>query len=258
MTQKIIKGNENLARQIKSRRSELGLTIEEAATRAGVGTKTWYRYETGESIRKDKCKGICKALNWNVLPDQNGEKDEKISIKEFKKHEAWSNYLESNFGVEAAVSFAAGSDILYDYINEDMEELSSLPVGTHIGQLSVSWLKSSLPEQFLMYYDYEFLYQMKCSLRQIRMCTKNDSSMVAHSVMEELLIYLCNKEGLLFIEVSGGIYDEENDCNNYSEDWVFDLFDDIDIISNLYSNTYLNSEHPYHFSHWSEQQFYTE
>lgn len=162
------------------------------------------------------------------------------------------------FGVEAAVSFAAGSDILYDYINEDMEELSSLPVGTHIGQLSVSWLKSSLPKQFLMYYDYEFLYQMKCSLRQIRMCTKNDSSMVAHSVMEELLIYLCNKEGLLFIEVSGGICDEENDCNIYSEDWVFDLFDDIDIISNLYSNIYLNSEHPYHFSHWSEQQFYTE
>ena len=258
MAQKIIKGNETLAKQIKSRRNELGLTIEEAAFRAGVGTKTWYRYEAGESIRKDKCKGICKALKWHSLPDQDGENTENISVQEFKNHEAWSTFLENSFGAEAAISFAAGSDILYDHIKEDMDELSSLPAGTHIGQLNISWLSSSLPEQFLMYYDYEFLYQMKCSLRQIRMCTKNDASMVAHSVMEELLIYLCNKEGLLFIEVSGGICDEENDCNIYSEDWVFDLFDDIDIISNLYSNIYLNSEHPYHFSHWSEQQFYTE
>ena len=68
MAQKIIHGNMTLAEQIKSRRNELGLTIEEAAIRAGVGTKTWYRYETGKSIRKDKCKGICRALNWRILP----------------------------------------------------------------------------------------------------------------------------------------------------------------------------------------------
>ena len=40
MAQKIIHGNMTLAEQIKSRRNELGLTIEEAAIRAGVGTKT--------------------------------------------------------------------------------------------------------------------------------------------------------------------------------------------------------------------------
>ncbi len=38
------------------------MTIVEAASRAGVGTKTWYRYESGASIRSDKVKGICKAL----------------------------------------------------------------------------------------------------------------------------------------------------------------------------------------------------
>lgn len=63
MTQKTIQGNADLAKQIRLRRSELGLTIEEAASRAGVGTKTWCRYEAGESIRSDKCKGVCKALN---------------------------------------------------------------------------------------------------------------------------------------------------------------------------------------------------
>ena len=100
MAQKIIKGNETLAKQIKSRRNELGLTIEEAAFRAGVGTKTWYRYEAGESIRKDKCKGICKALKWHSLPDQDGENTENISVQEFKNHEAWSTFLENSFGLK--------------------------------------------------------------------------------------------------------------------------------------------------------------
>ena len=34
MAQKTIQGSETLARQIKSRRNELGLTIEESASRA--------------------------------------------------------------------------------------------------------------------------------------------------------------------------------------------------------------------------------
>ena len=186
MAQKIIKGNETLAKQIKSRRNELGLTIEEAAFRAGVGTKTWYRYEAGESIRKDKCKGICKALKWHSLPDQDGENTENISVQELKNHEAWSTFLENSFGAEAAISFAAGSDILYDHIKEDMDELSSLPAGTHIGQLNISWLSSSLPEQFLMYYDYDFLYRMKCSLCEMRMRAKNNLPMTAHSVITHL------------------------------------------------------------------------
>ena len=41
MAQKTIPGNKFLAMQIKLRRNELGLTIEEAASRAGVGTKTF-------------------------------------------------------------------------------------------------------------------------------------------------------------------------------------------------------------------------
>ena len=93
MAQKTIQGNEALARRIKLRRNELGLTIEEAASRAGVGTKTWSRYEAGESIRKDKCKGICKSLNWRWL--QDGEEDESISIQEYKNHKAWSRFLEN-------------------------------------------------------------------------------------------------------------------------------------------------------------------
>ena len=256
MAQKIIKGNETLARQIKFRRKELGLTIEEAASRAGVGTKTWCRYEAGESIRKDKCKGICKSLNWQSFPNQDGENTGNFSVQEFKNHEAWSKFLENSYGAEAAISFAAGSDILYDHIKEDMAELSSLPAGTHIGQLNISWLSSSLPEQFLMYYDYNFLYQLKCSLCKMRIRAKNNLPMTAHSVMEELLIYLCNEEASALIELNDGFYGTEDGVSG--GEWIFDLFGDMDIISFLYSNKCLDADHPYHFSHWSEQQFYTD
>lgn len=256
MTQKTILGNELLAKQIKHRRNELGLTIEDAASRAGVGTKTWSRYEAGKSIRRDKCKGICKALNWHNLPNQDEEDSEQISYQEFKNHEAWSQFLNDEFGIKAAMSFAAGSDILIDHLKEDLQELASMPIGTHIGQLDVSWLKDSLPEQFLMNYNYEFLYQMKITLLEMRMRAKDGYPMTAHSVMEELLLYLSNEEFSTLIELSGGIQEIE-DSENY-EEWIFDLFGDDDIVIFLYSNIYLDTNHSYHFSHWLDQQFYTD
>ena len=70
MAPKTILSNEDLGKKIKVRRNELRLTIEEAASRAGVGVKTWCRYESGGSIRKDKCKGICKALNWRSFTSE--------------------------------------------------------------------------------------------------------------------------------------------------------------------------------------------
>lgn len=256
MAQKTIQGNEALARQIKSRRNELGLTIEEAASRAGVGTKTWSRYEAGESIRKDKCKGLCKALNWYVLPDQAGDENTGISIQEYKKHKAWSQFLENTFGARAAMTFAAGSDILLDHVKEDMAELASMPAGTHIGQLNMSWLYDDLPEQFLMHYNYDFLYRLKCTLYKLRARTKYDASMVAHSVMEELILYLCNEKATDLIELSCCSDKSEGEEDIYTKEWVFDLFDDMDIISFLYSDVYLDSDHPYHFCHWNDQQFY--
>ena len=257
MAQRIIQGNETLAKQIKSRRNELGLTIEEAASRAGVGTKTWCRYEAGESIRMDKCKGICKALNWSVLPEQGVETHDGISAQKYKSHEAWSPFLENAFGNKAAMSFAAGSDILLDHINEDLTALAAMPVGSHLGQLSVSWLCEDLPKQFLMHYDYDFLYQMNCTLLGLRQRAKHGSPMTAHSVMEELLLYLCNEEATALIELSSGNTGFEDD-DDTSEEWVFDLFGDADIVSFFYSDVYLNSDHPYHFLHWNDRQFYTE
>lgn len=93
MSQKVIQGTRQLSEKIRNRRLELGLTIEEAASKASVGTKTWCRYEAGESIRRDKAKGICKALNWHTLPDDAAEDAHDFDIAEFKNHKAWSTYL---------------------------------------------------------------------------------------------------------------------------------------------------------------------
>lgn len=257
MAQRSIQGGQELARKIKHRRNELNLTIEEAASRAGVGTKTWSRYEAGESIRRDKCRGICKALNWRDFPDVESDAEKKSLVEEYRDHEAWSQFLADNYGPGAAMAFAMGSDIMLDYINQDQSDLASMPAGSHIGQLSTSFISEELPPQFLMRYDYDFLYNMKCVLLQLRWRAKHGIPITAHSILEELIIYLCNEEAQALIEIGAGaddLIDDEHLDN--SEDWVFDMFDDMDIITFLYSNMYLTEDHPFHFKHWSDQQFY--
>ena len=91
MSTKAIPGSKSLANKIKQRRTELGLTIEEAASCAGVGTKTWSRYEAGESIRQDKVKGICKVLNWPNLIASENDVENTISIADYRKHDACLN-----------------------------------------------------------------------------------------------------------------------------------------------------------------------
>ena len=48
-----------------------------------------------------------------------------------------------------------------DNIEQDLESLSHKARGTHIGELDDSWLKDSLPPQFLPLYDYDFLYYFR-------------------------------------------------------------------------------------------------
>lgn len=250
MAQKTISGNQDLAEKIRARRSELHLTIEEAARRAGIGTKTWCRYEAGESIRQDKSKGVCRALNWIQLPTDKKEEN-SVNWEKERKHEAWSKYLENNFGKIVALSFAIGSDILLDYINEDLEEMSKQPKGTHIGQLETSYLHSRLPQQFLMSYDYDFIYIMKTTLIQLRKHANYGHEIVAHSVLEEILLVLIEEESEFLIESYDNLELDDDDW----KEWAYDVLDDADIDMFLYSDKYLSFDDSYHFSHWLEQQF---
>ena len=139
--------------------------------------------------------------------------------------------------------------VLLDHIQEDMNRLSSMPADSHIGQIDISWLKEDLPEQFLMKYDYEFLFQMKCKLHQLRGVAKHSQHMSVHSVLEEILIYLRNEEAKALIELFDVIDIDE------MEEWIFDFFDDMDVMTYLYSGLYLDENHIYHFSHWADERF---
>lgn len=252
MANKSVQGNEKLAKAIKMRRNELDLTIEEAARRAGVGTKTWCRYEAGESIRKDKYKGVCKALNWRGFLDAEIESDTLSIINEYKEHEAWSKYIADNFGDGAAASFAIGSDILLDYVKDDMAELKKMPKGTHIGQINISYVEYELPQQFYVNYDYDFMYAMYITIIHFREMANRGTEIIAHTVLEELVLYLIMEESRTLLE--------DNDCEESDgwEDWVFDIFGDMDIITCLYSNEYLTEDCIYHFKYWMKNQFYCE
>lgn len=257
MSSKSIQGTPKLAEEIRRRRQELELTIEEAASRAGVGTKTWCRYEAGESIRSDKAKGICKALNWSLLPTDEQNDDPAFNLAEYKKHEAWSETLCEVLGEAAAIAFVIGSDLVSDYIKEDLERLSEKPKGTHIGELSISMMKDLLPEQFLMRYDYEFLYCLKAAVEKLRKTAHYGGTILAHSVIEEILIYLFMEEALFPLEC---ILSEMTNCSinglDEMDQWAFELFDDMDVVTCLYSDYYLTQEHCYHFDHWTKEQFY--
>ncbi len=263
MGAKSIKGSLEFGESIRLRRNELNLTIEEAASKAGVGTKTWSRYESGESIRKDKCRGVCKALNWRSFPDsEESDTDSILDLDKYRNHKAWSPYLMKSFGRFAAISFVIGSDILYDNIQQDLEALSSMPRGSHVGEIDVSWMEASLPPQFLMRYDYDFLYILLDTVIRFRAQAPMGNQIIAHSVIEELALYLIVEESRFLMEsIEPDIEKddtEEDNVEDYAgwDEWVFDIFDDMDVVTCLYSGIYLDSDHTYHFDHWLERQFY--
>ena len=266
----------------KNRRNELNLTIEAAASKAGIGTKTWSRYESGESIRKDKVSGLCKALKWKNLPDTDDtDVVDCVDFDEYRKSEAWSPYLEECFGKYAALSFVIGSDILLDEINEDISALSEMPRGSHIGEVPSSAISSILPEQYLMRYDYEFMLALRKTLVRYRKTAHYAKQIIAHSVIEELVLYLIVEESRFLMEemdfdintnvdsVDNDYEDEDKGEDEYEveytdedyyahwDEWAFDIFDDMDVVTWLYTDIFeLTPGDTYHFDNWFKQQFY--
>ena len=260
MAPKTIKNNPELGKAIKNQRNKLNLTIEEAASKTGIGTKTWSRYESGEPIRSDKIRSLCKTLNWAALPDIDGvDRGAKVDFNDYMNNKAWSPYLRECFGKYAALSFVIGSEILLDELNADLAELSKMPKGSHIGEVSSSFITPIMPKPFLMRYDYEFIWALRNTLIHLRKIAPYTRDMVAHRVIDELVLYLVVEESRFLMEEMEFDFSTENDKDEYADwdKWLFDLFDDMDLITFLYSNMYiLNPDDTYHFNNWFKQQFY--
>jgi hypothetical protein len=160
----------------------------------------------------------------------------------------------------AAYSFSVGSELLLSDIQEDLEALSHLPRGSHLGQVDNSIIYDSLPEQFKLHYDYDFLFALKQAITGLRNTVFRQQKIIAHSVIEELALYLIVENAQSYIEImecdtSQYMNEEETDW----EHWIYAIFDDMDIVSFLYSDFgCLSPDHTYHFDHWLDVQFYTE
>lgn len=251
-----ISNNDNIAKSIRNRRLELNMTIEEAARKAGIGTKTWSRYESGNPIRQDKLKKVLTTLRWTSIPSsQDSIPNINSLISEYTDHSAWSEYINKNHGTLEAISFCMGSDIISDYVQEDLEALSSLPKNSHIGQLDSSFLNDLLPQEYLMNYNYEFIFSLKRSLNNlIRKATSNDT-LILHSPIEEILLYIIvDAAELLMSEIEITI--DDIDDSSYSSTWIYDVFDDADVELFLYSEFPYEVPSDYQFENWFKNIFY--
>ena len=104
-----------------------------------------------------------------------------------------------------------------------------------------------------MMYDYDFLYALYTTVIQLRTVAHAGREIVAHRVIDELALYLIVEESRFLVE-SKMVDDEQQDAG--WDEWIFDIFDDMDIITFLYSNMYVSEKDTYHFSRWMEEQFY--
>lgn len=255
MPPRVTNNSIELGQEIKKRRIELGLTIEEAAKKAGVGMKTWSRYEAGEAIRSDKLNKVLHVLKWSTFPPDDAASYIENPWSDIdSSHEAWSSYLAETYGERTACMFAIGYDLVSDYISDELAELSSLPAGSHVGQLGGSWLSYTLPPQFLTRYDYEFVFSLKYALNSLKDNAKNGHQIVAHTVLEEIAVYLIEMEANSYIELFNSDTSYEDEC---PEGLLGEICGDIDVCTFLYSNWYLVKQgETYHFDNWFKPQFF--
>ncbi len=112
-----------------------------------------------------------------------------------------------------------------------------MPAGSHIGQSEYSFLKYDLPAQFMTRYDYEFFYQLKYTLINLRKRAKSGEKIVLNTVLEEIVLYMCGEKADYFVKINhncfnfDGIKDTE-----YYRGWIYDVIADDDVSTFLYSN----------------------
>jgi len=135
--------------------------------------------------------------------------------------------------------------------SDDLTELARRPRGTHLGELDASWLDGDLPLQFVPRYDYEFVHGLIATtdvLRQ-RFAYGHPS---AHSVLEEIALYLIFSKADVFSDLSPGFYSADNDWH----EWLGALLSDLDVEYFLFGAIRsVPAGFTYHFDRWNEEQF---
>lgn len=175
--------------------------------------------------------------------DDDDEDDEDMS---------WLDRIRLEYSDAAAQTFQRGVALLNQYIKEDMALLSKMPKGTHIGQIQEDsrFLAYFFPKQFLTDCTYEVLYAMQCALERFDALAVRLPQIYAHTVLEEVVLYLAMKAG------SQPLKKVRNADAWLDEEWLYDTFGDEDVVTCLFSGSYINEDNVYHFSHWTEEVFW--
>ncbi|GAA3397530.1 hypothetical protein [Cryptosporangium minutisporangium] len=205
MTPSSRESSEELGAAIRGRRLELGLTIEQAALAAGVGSESWRRYELGKAIRVDKIRGVCRALRWQSLPAladdvSSAGTGTDTNWERVLEWDVYSPQMAAVHGDPQARIFALGYQLLIEeQLKQDIAALSSRPRGSHLGELGGSaWLDRYLPKRWLTRYDYEFCYQVLAVATAVRnrlAAPKEESVRIARCPLDAIMLYLIVEDG---------------------------------------------------------------
>lgn len=250
--------SKSLANYIHHRRLEVGVSSTDLAEISNMSKSNWESFEKNGGAIPLKSKDIILDLLFLERFPKEKECDfiDKL-FEEAKENKLWPGKIYQTMGLTPALSFIAGCEILSDDINNDLEELSKLPKESHLGQLDTSLLLSLLPQQFITKYDYEFVYKLSKVLAQYTSRNKVGSSYTAHNVIEEICLYLIAKESILYFEsLDENSHLQLKELLDYNDEWPFDIFDDMDSYTFLYTDIYIEEDSPYHFKNWFVPQFY--
>lgn len=255
------KSSLELGALIRSRRQELGLSIEHAALSAGMGSETWRRYEAGNAMRTDKVQALVKVLRWRKLPaiDQtdHGNSEPKVRMWDLAPDsDAYSRWLATDLGEACARVFAVGCDIWRDQVKEDVSSLAAMPRGTHIGELPGSWLEGYLPDRWLVRYEYEFAYRLHATLEGLAQRALHPGfDGIPHftrCVADDLALHLVMDMGMVAFDEDQRV--REGDV----AEWEYELNgEDDEVVPALFSKTiHPESHEPWHFDNWFDERYY--
>ena len=101
-----------------------------------------------------------------------------------------------------------------------------------------------LPPQFLMKYDYEFVYRLKLTLGGLQMKAVAGIGFQPGNVLEELMFKMIVDEAELLMETFDELEDE------YDSSWIYDLIGDSDVLFLWSDFYYMEEDNDYHFNNW--------
>lgn len=254
MTPRTRPGSVELGQAIRARREQLGLTIDEAAARSGLGRETLRRYESGSAIREDKIPALCRLLAWQRLPDAVDQSDAGGPLApnwDDRDRAGFSESVEDALGEDCAHTLAVGFELVVDQIDHVIAELESMPLGSHVGMTTLGF-EFDPPPVFLTRCDHQTMVRLRNSAADLsrRLQEPLDLPLEGLPVAEQIVLRRSLEAGQLYVETVE--MTEPDDSEDWRE-WFGGLVGDADLGFMLYGGGIeiaLEPTSKFHIDNW--------